>query len=149
MCNSGSGRRFPQLCPRRNRNCSSLSEWTGRTRGKWQIEGHSGYLDHGPVRDMQLAEIRTKGFKRAHTGWFGTKWWTLWLLFHHPMDNPQQKSAIKIPMRVSATKLWVIAMCPASCAVNMIWCQNAPRNTAEVMYHSYFNAVMQSARSAR
>lgn len=36
------------------------------------------------------------------TGWFGTKWWTLWLLFHHPMDNPQQKSAMKIPMRVSA-----------------------------------------------
>ncbi|KFY90677.1 hypothetical protein V500_05015 [Pseudogymnoascus sp. VKM F-4518 (FW-2643)] len=72
------------------------------------LEEHGGVGEEGDVLDIRVVNLRYviswgsyTGVRRVLTGWFGTKWWTLWLLFHHPMDNPQQKSAIKIPTRVS------------------------------------------------
>lgn len=74
------------------------------------LEEHGGVGEEGDVLDVRvvgLGYVVSRHFfyidiQLGLTGWLGTKWWTLWLLFHHPMDNPQQKSAIKIPMRVSA-----------------------------------------------
>ena len=72
------------------------------------LEEHGGVGEEGDVLDIRVVNLRYviswgsyTGVRRVLTGWFGTKWWTLWLLFHHPMDNPQQKSAIKIPTKVS------------------------------------------------
>src|SRR5258705_401486 len=63
---------------------------------------------------------RLIGERFGLTGWFVIRWCTLWLLFHHPKLNPQQKSAMKMPIKLSTTKLCVIAKCPASWAVNII-----------------------------
>ena len=85
-------------------------------------EGH--ILD---IRVMVLGQVSMPSgtgiqttLKVKLTGWFVTMWWTLWLLFHQPMDRPQQKSPTNNPRSVSKTKFWVMARCPASCAVNMI-----------------------------
>jgi hypothetical protein len=70
------------------------------------------------------------------------RWWTLWLLFHQPMDKPQQKSATNMAIRLSTSNLPVMAPCAASWAVNMIWCQNSPRKNADVTYQPCRKATM-------
>ncbi len=61
-----------------------------------------------------------------------TRWWILWWCFHHPIDIPPNILAIKIPIYESIRYECVIAKWPASCAVNVNWCQKAPRHIADI-----------------